>query len=714
MNAISRRNFLTASALSGASLVIAFHIPRRAEALLLAAGPKKPLPAPNAFLKIAPDGSVIVQLSHSEMGQSIWTTLPMLLAEELECDWAKIQVETAPAAPAYFHPAFGMQMTGGSSSTWSEFDRYRTVGAMAREMLMLAAAARWKVDVKQLHVENGFVLHGTERLSYGELAGAAQTLKAPTTVTLKPSSQWKLIGKPTPRLDTPEKISGKAQFGIDVRFPGLRTAVVVRPPVFGAKVKSFDAMKAKAVPGVEMVVQVPSGVAVVASNFWAAQTGREALEVQWDLGPGRELDTVQLLSSYRTLAQKPGAQVLKKGDADALLATSAHQLLAEYDVPYLAHAAMEPLNCTVRLEKERCDVWVGTQFQTNDQAVAAKIAGLPPEKVNIHTTFLGGGFGRRANPVSDFVAEAVHVAKASGLPVKVLWTREDDMHGGYYRPMFLHRVQVGVNAKGFPIAWKHTIVGQSLLAGTPFEAMVKDGIDESSVEGVVDSAYLDSVGAKLVTLHSPRNLVPVLWLRSVGNTHTAFAMESMVDELAHQARMDPLAYRLELLKQQPRHLAVLKLAAQKADWAKPPSPGTARGLAVHASFGSIVAQVAEVSVDSDKRISVKRVVCAVDCGLVVNPLSLEAQVQGSVAYGLGPTLHSALTLKEGQVQESNFNDYVVLRLNEMPRVEVHVVPSKAKMGGIGEPATAPINAAVANAVFALTGQRLRSLPLKLA
>jgi isoquinoline 1-oxidoreductase subunit beta len=714
MKAISRRSFLASSALSGASLVIAFHVPRRAEALLLATGAKRPLPAPNAFLKIAPDGSVTVQLAHSEMGQSIWTTLPMLLAEELECDWGKMRVETAPAAPAYFHTGFGMQMTGGSSSTWSEFDRYRTVGAMAREMLVRAAAARWNVEPKQLRVDNGFVVKGTERLSFGQLAEAAQALTPPTAVTLKLPAQWKLIGKPTPRLDTPQKISGKAQFGIDIQFPGLRTAVVLRAPVFGATVKSFDAKKAKAVPGVETVVQVPSGVAVVASNFWAARSGRDELDVQWDLGPGKDLDTTQLLASYRTLAQKPGAQVLKKGDCDAALATAAHQVLAEYDVPYLAHAAMEPLNCTVRLEKDRCDVWVGTQFQTNDQAVAAKISGLSPDKVNIHTTFLGGGFGRRANPMSDFVSEAVHVAKASGVPVKVLWTREDDMHGGYYRPMFLHRVQVGVNAKGFPVAWKHTIVGQSLLAGTPFEAMVKNGIDESSVEGVADSPYLDAVRAKLVTLHSPRNAVPVLWWRSVGNTHTAFAMESMLDELAHQARMDPLAYRVEMLKGSPRHLAVLQLAAQKAEWGKPPPPGTARGLAMHASFGSIVAQVAEVSLDKNKQLRVTRVVCAVDCGLAVNPLSLEAQVQGSVAYGLGPTLHSALTLKEGKVQEDNFNDYVVLRLNEMPKVEVHLVPSKGKMGGIGEPATAPINAAVANAVFALTGQRLRSLPLKLA
>jgi len=712
MSSLSRRSFLKSSALSSASLIIAFHVPRRAEALL--SGPKRPLPAPNAFLRIGPDSSVTVQLAHSEMGQGIWTTLPMLLAEELECDWSSIRVETAPAAPAYFHTGFGMQMTGGSSTTSSEFDRYRTVGAMAREMLVRAAAQRWKADVKQLRVEKGFVLKGEERLSFGALAEAAQALTPPTAVALKPSSQWKLIGKPMRRLDTPEKVTGRAQFGSDIQFPGLRTAVVARAPVFGATVKSFDATRARAVPGVEAVVQVPSGVAVVASNFWAARLGRDALDVQWDLGPGQDVDTGQILASFQALAAKPGAVALKKGDCDAVLTKSMRRLVAEYHVPYLSHSAMEPLNCTVRLEKDRCDIWVGTQMQTQDQATAAKLTGLSPDKVAIHTTFLGGGFGRRANPVSDFVSEAVSVAKASGVPVKVQWTREDDTQGGYYRPIFLHRVEVGVDAKGGPLAWKHTVVGQSLLAGTPFEAMMKDGIDESSVEGVSDSPYLHAVGAKLVTLHSPRTPVPVLWWRSVGNTHTAFAMESMLDELAHAAGSDPLAYRVQMLKGQPRHLAVLQLAAEKAGWDKPPPSGTARGLAMHASFGSIVAQVAEVSVDEEKRIRVRRVVCAVDCGLAVNPLSLEAQIQGSIAFGLGPTLHSAITLKQGRVQESNFADYVVLRLDEMPKVEVHVVPSKAKMGGIGEPATAPINAAVANAVFALTGQRLRSLPLKLA
>jgi isoquinoline 1-oxidoreductase subunit beta len=384
-------------------------------------------------------------------------------------------------------------------------------------------------------------------------------------------------------------------------------------------------------------------------------------------------------------------------------------------VPYLAHAPMEPLNCAVRIDGDRCEIWTGTQFQGADQPAAAQIAGVPRENVVIHTPFLGGGFGRRANPHSDFVAEAVHVAKAAGLPVKVVWTREDDIRGGFYRPLFVHRIEVGVDASGTPVAWRHTIVGQSIIAGTPFEsALVKDGIDNVSVEGVVESPYLEGVAARRVTLHSPKNEVPVLWWRSVGNTHTAFAMESMIDELAHAARRDPLQFRLALLKDHPRHARALRLAAEKAGWGKAPPQGRARGLAVHESFGSIVAQVAEVSVEDGKRVRVHKVTCAVDCGLAVNPLAIEAQIQGSVAFGLGPVLRSAVTLENGRVKQSNFDDYEVLRLNEMPEVAVHIVPSQARMGGIGEPATAPISAAVANAVFALTGKRLRSLPLRLA
>lgn len=710
MTAISRREFLGTTLAAGAGLVIAFQVPSRARAA--PPEPPKPLPSPNAFLRVAPDGTVTVLLAHSEMGQGIWTSLAMLVAEELRCDWAKVKVEHAPAAPAYAHTAYGMQMTGGSTTTWSEHDRYRTVGAMARDMLVRAAAARWGADPRQLRAEGGWVHRGAERLSYGELAAEAEKLAPPERVTLAKPKDWRLIGKPTRRLDTPEKITGKAIFGIDVRFPGLRSAVVARAPTFGGAVKSFDGSKALAVPGVERVVQVPSGVAVVARDPWSAQRGREALRIEWEPGPGGALDTDALLARYRELSRTAGAVALEKGDPDAALARAAARLELEYDVPYLAHAPMEPLGCAVRIEGDRCELWTGTQFQTGDQAAAARIAGVAPENVAVHTTFLGGGFGRRANPRSDFVSEAVHVAKAAGVPVKVLWTREDDIRGGYYRPLFVHRVEVGVDRKGMPVAWRHVLVGQSILAGTPFEAMVKNGIDEASVEGVVDSPYLDGVPARRVSLHSPRSEVPVLWWRSVGNTHTAFAMESAIDELARAARKDPLAYRAALLARHPRHLRALRLAAGKAGWGKPAPKGRARGLAVHESFGSIVAQVAEVSV-ADGGIRVHRVTCAVDCGLAVNPLGVAAQVEGSVAFGLGPALKSAITIKEGKVQQSNFHDYEVLQLDEMPEVTVLVVPSDAKMGGVGEPATAPIAPAVANAVFALTGKRLRSLPLRL-
>ena len=713
MTEISRRAFLRASGLTAAGLVIAFYVPRRA--LAAQASPPKPPPQPNAFLRVAPDGSVTVILAHSEMGQGIWTGLAMLVAEELDCDWSRVRVEHAPAAPVYAHTAFGMQMTGGSTTTWSEFERYRTVGAMARDMLVRAAAQRWKVDSRRLRTENGWVLKGSEKLSYGQLAEEAGRLAPPAKVRLKEPKDWKLIGKPVRRLDSPEKVTGRAQFGIDVQFPGLRTALVARAPVFGGRVKSFDAAKAKAVPGVEQVVQVPSGLAVVASHFWSAERGRDALQIEWDLGPGAAIDTGELEASYRALARTPGAVALDKGNCDAALAAAVKRVEAEYDVPYLAHAPMEPLNCTVKIEGDRCEVWTGTQFQTVDQAAAAQIAGVPPQNVTVHTPFLGGGFGRRANPRADFVSEAVHVAKAAGVPVKVVWTREDDIQGGYYRPLFVHRVEAGLDAKGLPVAWKHAIVGQSILAGTPFEqAMVKGGIDTASVEGVVDSPYLESMGARRVWLHSPRNEVPVLWWRSVGNTHTAFAMESMIDELAHAAGREPLAFREGLLRKRPRHLRALRLAAKKAGWGSPPPAGRARGLAVHESFGSIIAEVAEVSLEKGDRIRVHRITCAVDCGLAVNPLAVEAQVQGAVAFGLGPVLRSEITIKQGRVQQSNFHDYQVLRLDEMPAVTVHLVPSKARMGGIGEPATAPVAPAVANAVFALTGKRLRSLPLRLA
>ncbi|HEY7753155.1 MAG TPA: xanthine dehydrogenase family protein molybdopterin-binding subunit [Steroidobacteraceae bacterium] len=714
MNAVtlSRRDFIAAGAALG-GLVIAFFVPG-ARRFALAQPASPPLPPPNAFLRIGADDSVTVLLAHSEMGQGIWTTLPMLIAEELDADWTKVRVEHAPVAPVYAHTAYGTQMTGGSTSTWSEFDRYRQAGALARALLVAAAAERFGAAAADCRTENGVVTCGAKSARYGELADAAATLAPPASVTLKDPGQWKLIGKPTRRLDTPEKITGRAQFGLDVHFDGLLTAVVARAPAFGGKVKAFDAAAARAVAGVRDVIQVPSGVAVVADHFWAAKQGRDALVIDWDAGPNASLDSDRLREEFRALAATPGAVAAQAGDAAAALARAARVMEAEYAVPYLAHATMEPLNCAVRISADKCEIWTGTQFQGVDQQVAAAIAGLKPEQVEIHTMFLGGGFGRRATPTSDFVAEAVHVAKAAGTPVKTVWTREDDTRGGYYRPAYLHRLKVGVGADGLPSAWSHTIVGQSIIAGTPFEsAMVKDGVDVTSVEGVADSPYVKDVADHRVDLHSPRTGIPVLWWRSVGHTHTAFAMESMIDELAAAAGRDPLEYRRALLAKHPRHLGVLNLAAERAGWGAKLPAGRARGIAVHESFGSWVAQVAEVSVE-DGALRVYRVVCAIDCGIAVNPDGVVAQMESGIAFALGAVLHSRIDLREGRPQQSNFHDYRVLRLDEMPKVEVHIVPSRERPGGVGEPGVPPVGPAVANAVFALTGKRLRDLPLRLA
>ncbi len=708
----SRREFLKTSALISGGLVIGFVVPGAKRFAVAQPPPGRPF-APNAFLRVGSDDTVTVLLAHSEMGQGIWTALPMLIAEELDADWSKIKVEHAEAAPVYAHTAFGIQMTGGSTSTWSEFDRYRQAGATARALLVQAAAQRFGVKPADCRTENGVVIAGNQRGRYGELAAAAAKLPPPKTVPLKDPKDWKIIGKPTKRLDTPEKITGRARFGMDVHFPGLLIAVVARSPVFGGKVRSFDATAAKAIPGVRKVVRVPTGVAVVADHFWAAKLGRDALKIEWDLGPNAGLDSTALREQFRKLAGTTGTPAAEAGNVADALGKAAKTIEAEYAVPYLAHAPMEPENCTVRIRPGKCEIWTGTQFQTLDQRLAAQITGLKPEQVAVHTTFLGGGFGRRANPTSDFVSEAVQVAKAANAPVKTVWTREDDVHGGYYRPAYLHRARIGLGADGLPVAWRHTVVGQSILVGTPFEPfLVKNGIDATSVEGASDAPYLKDIPNHRVDLHSPKTGIPVLWWRSVGHSHTAFVMESLIDELAQAAGKDPVEYRRALLKNHPRHLGVLNLAVEKAGWGGRPPQGRARGVAVHESFGSFAAQVAEVSVE-DGRIRVHRVVCAIDCGIAVNPETIAAQMESGIAFGLSAALHSALHIKDGRVQESNYHDYRVLRMNEMPVVEVHIVPSTEKPGGIGEVGVPPIAPAVANAVAVLTGQRLRELPLTL-
>jgi isoquinoline 1-oxidoreductase beta subunit len=710
---IDRRTFLRRSAQAAGALTIAFYVgPLAAEDEAPPVAPK-PLPDPNAFLRFAPDGTVTIELAHSEMGQGMWTGLVMLIAEELSLDWSKITVEHAPAAAAYAHPFFGMQMTGGSTTTAGEFDRYRQVGAVARTLLVQAAAERWKVPASSCTVQKGFVVSGTQRAGFGELSAAAAALPAPKEVALKPRAEWTVIGTPQKRLDGPAKVRGQAGFGMDVQFPGLQTALVARSPWFGGTVKSFDATEALKVPGVKKVVQVPSGVAVVGEHFWAARVGRDALKVDWDPGPGAAVDTEAMARSYREIANTAGTTAKNGGDAAGTMAGAAKVVEAEYDFPYLAHATMEPMNCTVRIGPDGCEVWTGTQFQTVDQAAAAKIVGVPPEKVQIHTQFLGGGFGRRATPTSDFVREAVEVAKAAALPVKTVWTREDDMRGGYYRPQFFHRVKVGLDAQGAPLAWRHTLVGQSFIKGTPFEGMIQNGVDPTSVEGVADSPYVEATPNHLVDVHNPPSPVTGLWWRSVGHTHTAFVMETLIDELARAAGQDALAYRRARLAKHPRYLGVLDAVAKGAGWGTPPPRGRFRGLAVHGSFFSYVAQVAEVSV-TDGHIRVHRVVCAIDCGTAVHPEGVKAQVEGAVAYALSAALYGAITLREGRVQQSNFHDYRPLRMNEMPHVEVHIVPSTERPSGVGEPGVPPVAPAVANAVFAATGQRLRRLPLRLA
>ncbi|MGH8079107.1 MAG: molybdopterin cofactor-binding domain-containing protein, partial [Lysobacter sp.] len=684
IDAPSRRRFIKTGALIGGGLVIGFVVPgakRFADAAPVTAAAMSGGFVPNAFLRVGSDDTVTVLLSHSEMGQGIWTGLAMLIAEELDADWSKIKVEHAPADGAYAHTVYHAQMTGGSTSTWTEFDRYRQAGAAARGLLVAAAAQRFGVPVDQVRTENGFAIAGSQRARYGELVAAAAKLPAPTAAArLKDAKDWKLIGKSTRRLDGPDKITGRAKFGMDVQFEGLLTAVVARAPVFGGKVKSFDAGKARAVPGVRDVVQVPSGIAVVADHYWAAKQGRDALTIDWDLGPNAGLDTDALRVRFREIAATEGTVASQGGDVKSGLAKAVKTIEAEYNVPYLAHAPMEPLNCTVRIQADRCEIWTGTQFQTVDQMVAAEITGLKPQQVQIHTMFLGGGFGRRATPTADFVREAVHVAKAAGKPVKTVWSREDDVRGGYYRPMYLQRARIGVDAQGAPVAWEHVMVGQSIIEGTPFEAaLIKNGIDITSVEGVADSPYIKGLKDYRVDLHSPKTGIPVLWWRSVGHSYNAFVMESLIDELAHAAGKDPVEYRAALLKEHPRHLAALRLVAEKADWGAKLPKGHALGVAVHESFKSYIAQVAEVSLidrpGGGKDIRVHRFVCAIDCGLAVNPDGVRAQMESGINFGLGAALYSSLSFKDGRVQESNFHDYRVLRMDEAPRIEVHIVAS---------------------------------------
>ncbi|HYR91848.1 MAG TPA: xanthine dehydrogenase family protein molybdopterin-binding subunit [Terriglobia bacterium] len=711
---IQRREFLRVSIGAGGGLLIGFCLSEAGEPLG-AQNASADTFIPNAFVRIGADERVTVIVNHSEMGQGVYTSLPMLLAEELDADWNKVGFESAPVDPKYNHPVYGMQMTGGSSSVWSGFEQFRQAGAAARAMLIAAAAQQWNVDAAKCRTDSGAVFDpSNRRLTYGQLAAAAAKLTPPAQVPLKDPKTFKLIGKPAKRLDTSEKVNGKAVFGIDVRMPTMMTAVVARAPIFGARVRTFDDSRARSMAGVRRIVAVPSGVAVIADSFWQAKMARDAVRINWDEGPMSSFNTGQMMQKFRDQAKSAGKSVRRDGNADAELAKAVKKLEAVYEVPYLSHAMMEPLNCAVDLRPGSCEIWTGTQFQTMDRASAAKIAGLPDEKVQIHTTFLGGGFGRRANPQSDFVVEAVHVAKAAGAPVKVVWTREDDMEGGWYRPAFLHAIAGAIDANGKPVAWRSRVVGQSIMAGTPFEAMMDlkgKGYDPASVEGVDDLPY--EIPNLLVESHQMDIGVPVQWWRSVGHSHTAFATECFIDELAGLARQDPYRFRRDLLQKHPRHLAVLELAAQKAGWGKTLPKGRARGIAVHASFESFSAQVAEVSVTEGK-VQVHRMVCAIDCGRYVNPGIIAAQTEGGAIFGASAALFQELTFEHGRLQQTNFHSFPMLRMNECPEIETHIVESTEKSGGIGEPGVPCAAPAIANAVFAATGKRIRRLPIRLS
>jgi isoquinoline 1-oxidoreductase beta subunit len=677
---------------------------------------------PLTFVHIAPDGEVTVVVNRLEFGQGVQTGLSMILAEELDADWSLVRSRHGSNDPAYVDPFFGIHITGGSSSVKNSFAQYRELGARARAMLLGAAAVRWNVDVAALRTEAGSVLGpGGRKLGYGELAEAAMALPVPEKVTLKDAKDFRIIGRPTARLDARAKSSGRQQFGIDVHLPGQLTAVVARPPVFGARLASLDDSAARAVKGVKAVLRVPldrgaEGVAVIADGYWPAKLGRDALKLQWDTTAVEKVDSARQLAQYRELAARPGPRHF---DADmAPLAAAPRQLEAEFVFPYLAHAAMEPLNCTVALADGRAEIWTGSQCPGLDGAAVARVLGIKPEQVAVHVEMAGGGFGRRFSSGSDFVVEACEIAKAAraaGLkvPVRTLWSREDDMRGGYYRPMHLHRARIGFDERGKVLAWDHVIVGQSITTGSVFEQyQVKNGIDATATEGMREPYALPM----RLTVHHPKLNVPVLWWRSVGSTHTAFVMETLIDEIARSTRQDPVAYRMQLFgDKHVRHRAALQLAVDKSGYGKQPLPaGRAWGVAVHESFSSVVAYVVEASVRDGQPV-LHRVTAGVHCNLAVNPRSVEAQIQGAAVMGLSMCLPgSAITLKEGVVEQSNFGDFTVARITDIPALEVHIVPSAEPPTGMGEPGLPPLAPAFANAISLLTGKPLRQLPFNLA
>ena len=728
-----RRRFLKVATASGFAMG-AFPLSALAQTTELTSAPAispaatglKPMQQPSAFVEIARDGAVTVTINRLDFGQGVQTGLPMILAEELDADWSRVKSRHGNAGPAYIDPAFGMHITGGSGSIKNSYTQYRELGARTRAMLMAAAARQWGVSADSLRTEKGFVVGpGGKKLGYGVLADAAMKLPVPEVVTLKSPKDFRIIGQPTRRLDGRDKSTGHQSYGIDTRLPGMLTAVVARPPVFGGRVAALDDAAARAVPGVKAVLRVPldrggEGVAVLADGYWAAKQGRDALTVKWDTRAVEKVDSPKQLASYRQLAQTTGALKYK---ADMRpLAAAPNKISAEFVFPYLAHAPMEPLNCTVLLSGQgadaRAELWLGTQMPGLDALAASNVLGVAPQNIKMHVQMAGGGFGRRAIPTSDYVVEACGVARAAradGLsaPVRTLWSREDDIKGGYYRPMHVHRAEIGFDEQGQVLAWDHVIVGQSIMAGSPFEAvMVKDGVDDTMVEGMKGPYNLPMQ----LSVHHPKANVPVLWWRSVGSTHTGYVMETLIDEIARATGQDPVAYRMKYFgTQHPRHTSALQLAVDKSGYGQRPlAAGRAWGVAVHESFSTVVAYVVEASVKDGTPV-LHQVTAGVHCNLAINPTSIEAQIQGGALMGLSMCLPGgAITLKDGVVEQSNFGDFAVPRITDMPDVAVHIVPSADAPTGIGEPGLPPLAPAFANALAELTGKRLRELPFKLA
>jgi len=710
---LTRRTFLQVSATATGGLMVSLCL----DLPLLAQDQKVKYP-PDAFIAIHPDGRIVIQVNRLEFGQGISTALPLVLADELDADWSQVVPELAPAADIYKDPIRGMQMVGGSGSIRTSFTQYRELGARTRALLIAAAAKRWSVSPDACSAEAS-VVHGPggRSANYGELASDAARQPVPTTVRLKEPAQFRLIGKTTKRLDNRAKCDGSQKFGLDVDLPGMLVALVAHPPVFGAKVKSIDDADARKLAGVKDVFEVPvahggTGVAIVGEKFWTTKQARDRLKIDWDLAGLQLADSDELWARFRELGRTKGLVAIARGDETALdHILESDRIIAEFEFPYLAHCPMEPLNTTVRFDGDKAEVWAGSQLQGVDQAAVAHTLGLKPEQVTFHTEMTGGGFGRRAVIDSHVQREAAAIAQhLKGTPVKLIWTREDDVQGGYYRPMHLHRVEIGIGSNGMPAAWRHVIVGQSLLAGTPF-APKGGGVDPAVVEGVADTPY--RVANFDVSVHQPTINVPVLWWRSVGNTHTAFVMETLIDELATRAKMDPIEYRRKLLDPKASKLrAAVDLLAEKADWRNQLPPGHAVGIACHYSFETGVACAADVSLDNG-RPRIHRVTVAVDLGLAVNPLTIENQVQGGMTFGLSQLVpNGAITLKVGHVEQSNFDTYTPPNISEAPlAVDVHIVPSTEAPSGIGEPPVPVIAPAVVNALAKLTGKRYRTLPL---